>query len=93
MRTEHFDNPADFMAALSGKKPRTPAKDARPGLPRAAAGEGDRVAQLMRIAVFGYGVRWEAGMHFFWNPRTGARTAAHAEYAQACIAAERELGK
>jgi hypothetical protein len=94
MKTELYDNPADFMAALTGKKPRKPAKaarDARPELPRAAAGEGDRIAQLMRIAVWGYTPRWDAGMFSFWNPQTGARIAAHADYAQACIAAEKEL--
>jgi len=35
-KTETFDNATDFLAALHGKKPRTAARDARPGLPRAA---------------------------------------------------------
>jgi hypothetical protein len=91
MKTELYDNPADFMAALTGKKPKKAAKDARPGLPRAPAGEGDRIAQLMRIAVWGYTPRWDAGLFSFWNPQTGARIAAHAEYAQACAMAEKEL--
>ena len=93
MTTETFDNAADFMAALHGKK-RKRAKDARPDLPRAEAGEGDRIAQLMRIAVHGYGLRYDSDAGFaFWNPRTGARTTAHATYAAACVAAEREVGK
>lgn len=90
MQTEAFDNAADFMAAVQGKK-RKKAKDARPGLPRAASGEGDRIAQLMRIAVYGYSPRFDAGLFSFWKPSTGQRTMAHAEYAQACIVAEREL--
>lgn len=76
---------------VKGKKPKKAAKDARPELPRAEAGEGDRIKQIERIARFGYGPRWTNGLNFFWNPRTGARTTAHASYAAACIAAEREL--
>lgn len=92
MKTELYDNPADFMAALSGKKPKKKAaRDARPELPRGPAGEGDRIAQLMRIAVYGYSPRWDAGLFSFWNPRTGRRIAAHEDYAQACVMAEREL--
>lgn len=67
------------------------AKDARPGIPRAAAGEGDRIEQLMRIAVYGYGPRWTSGLFYFWNPQTDACTSAHPTYAAACVAAEREL--
>ena len=71
---------------------RKSAKDARPGLPRAAAGEGDRLEQLRRIAAYGYMPRWDAGAGFcFWNVQTGARTTAHATYAAACIAAEKEV--
>ncbi len=93
MQTEIFDNAADFMAAVQGKKPRKPARDARPDLPRGPAGEGDRVAQLMRIARFGFSLRFDSGGGFcFWQPSTGARTTVHATYAGACIAAEQELG-
>lgn len=92
MKTETFDSAADFMAALTGKKPKKQAADARPGIPRAPAGEGDRISQIIRIAVWGYGPRYTPGVgNFFWNPQTGARTTAHADYAAACIAAEREL--
>lgn len=90
MKTETFDNAADFLAAINGKK-RKAAKDARPGLPRAEQGQGDRINALMRIARFGYSPRWDAGFFSFWNPRTGGRTSAHAGYAEACVAAEREL--
>ena len=91
MKVETYDNPAEFLAALKGK-PRKAAKDARPGLPRAQAGEGDRLSQVMRIAAFGYSPRWDAGVGFcFWCPTTGHRTRVCAEYAQACIEAEKEL--
>lgn len=91
MKTETFDNASDFLAAIKGKKKKA-AKNARPQLPRDASDEGDRLSQLIRIAAFGYGPRWDVGVGFsFWNTRTGARTTAHAAYAAACIAAEREL--
>ncbi len=91
MKTETFDDPQAFMQALTGKK-RPKAKDARPGLPRASAGEGDRIAQLMRIAKFGYGPRWDDGVGYsFWQPSTGAMTTAHQDYAAACVAAEGEV--
>lgn len=77
---------------IKGKKKKAKAKDARPELPRAQAGEGDRIEQIGRIAVYGYSPRWDAGIGFsFWNPQTGHRIAAHAEYASACVAAEKEL--
>ena len=91
MKTETYTDKAAFLAALNGTK-RKAAKDARPGLPRAQAGEGDRLAQVMRIAAYGYSPRWDAGVgHCFWNCRTGKRTRVCAEYAQACIEAEKEL--
>jgi len=91
--TETFDDPKAFMAALRGKK-KKPAREARPDLPRGPAGEGDRIAQLMRIAAFGFCPRWDADVGYsFWNPRTGARLASHASYAAACVAAEGEVGK
>lgn len=78
---------------LNGAKPKKQsAKDARPDLPRAPAGAGDRLGALMRLACHGYGPRFDPGIGFaFWNPRTGARTTAHQGYAAACIAAEREV--
>lgn len=91
MKTEIYDNPADFLAAVQGKK-RPKAKAARPNLPRAEQGTGDRIAQLMRIAIYNYSPRFDQGFGYsFWNPATGQRIAAHAEYAQACVLAEREL--
>ena len=92
MKTEVFKEgeAADFLAAVRGKKKQA-AKDARPDIPRAPAGEGDRIEQLTRIAAYGYSPRWDAGLFSFWNVRTGARTTAHAEYAQACVMAEREV--
>jgi hypothetical protein len=91
--TETFDNAADFLAALKGTK-RKAAKDARPGLPRAASGEGDRINQLGRIAAYGYSPRFDVGVGFsFWNVYTKTRTTVCAEYAQACAVAEQELSK
>lgn len=68
-------------------------KNTRSDIPRGPQGEGDRIAQLMRIAVYGYGPRWTNGLFYFWNPRTDACTSAHDTYAAACIAAEKELGR
>jgi hypothetical protein len=95
MKTEHFaeGDGAAFLAAVQGKKPRKAAKDARPGLPRAKQGEGDRIAALMRIAKLGYGPRWDDTGFFFWNPATDGRTSVHESYAEACVAAEKELGR
>ena len=71
---------------------RKPARDARPDLPRAKDGEGDRIAQLMRIAAYGYSPRFDAGQGFcFWNFQTGQRTSVHQEYAVACAQAEQAL--
>ncbi len=94
MTTETFTDPAAFAAAVrkaqrAASKARRPAE--RPPMPRAVAGDGDRPEQLARIAVYGYGPRWDNGLFTFWNPRTNARTTAHARYAAACIAAEREV--
>ncbi len=93
MAIETFDNPADFLRALKGGK-RKAAKDARPGLPRAAAGEGDRLEALKRLSKFGYSPRYDEGTGFsFWNVYTKHRTTVCAEYAQACIVAEQELSR
>ena len=92
MTTETFDNAADFLAALHGKKRQKRGRATRPDLPSAPAGEGDRIAQLTRIAVYGFAPRWDVGVGFsFWNVRTGQRTSTHATYAAACVAAESEL--
>ena len=88
MKTEVYDNPAAFLEALNGKKR---GRVTRPDLPRAAAGEGDRIAQLGRIAVYGFWPRWRAGVGYdFWH-LDGRTTPVCAEYAAACIAAEREV--
>ncbi len=80
-------------AGLVKKQARKPARHARPDLPRAKDGEGDRIEQLIRIAAYGFSPRFDAstGLYTFWNPATGARTTAHAAYADACGAAEREV--
>lgn len=52
MKTETYDNPADFMAALSGKRP-----SKRTSAPRSAAvakGEGDRLSALVKLAKAGW---------------------------------------
>lgn len=89
---ETFDDAAAFRDALRGKPRQRRGRNTRPDVPSALAGEGDRIAQLGRIAAFGFAPRWDLGVGFsFWNVTTGARTAAHAAYADACIAAEKEL--
>ncbi len=93
MTTETFDNAADFLRALKGGT-RKAAKDARPGLPRGPQGEGDRIAQIGRIAAYGYSPRYDAGVGFsFWNCYTKHRTTVCETYAQACIVAEKELSR
>jgi len=88
---EVFTDPAAFRRALAGT-PRKAAKDARPGIPRGRAGEGDRTKALGRIAAHGFMPRWRAGAGFdFWNVQTGASTTAHASYRAAVLAAEREV--
>ncbi len=89
--TETFDNPQDFLRALKGGT-RKAAKEARPDLPRAASGEGDRLEALKRLSKFGYSPRYDAGVGFsFWNVYTRQRTTVCETYAQACIIAEQEL--
>ncbi len=82
---------------IAGAKPRRKAKaarDARPDIPRAEPGQGDRIACLMPLAIHGYGPRWDAATGFcFWNTQTGARTTAQQSYAAACTAAEGEVTK
>src|SRR5688572_3370204 len=93
-KTEVFDDPEAFRRAAFGKakKSRKAAKDARPSIPRAVAGEGDRLAALGRIAKAGFMPRWRHGIgHDFWRPTDGRTTTAHASYRAAVIAAEREI--
>jgi hypothetical protein len=93
-KTEVFDDAESFRRAAFGKakQPRKAAKDARPALPRAQAGEGDRTKALGRIAKAGFMPRWRAGAgHDFWRPTDGRTTTAHASYRAAVIAAEREI--
>lgn len=67
------------------------ARNARPDIPRAAAGEGDRHAALMRLARFGFWPRYDAGLGYsFWH-LDGRTTTRHDNYAAAVIAAEREV--
>jgi hypothetical protein len=85
-----------FRRAAFGKpkKVRKAASDARPDIPRAKAGEGDRIAALGRIAKAGFMSRWRAGIgHDFWRPSDGRTTTAHTSYRAAVIAAEREIGE
>jgi len=90
-RTLTFTDKDAFLAALSGKQ-RKSAKAARPDLPRAEAGAGDRLSQITRIATYGFSPRYRAGVGFdFWQPGTGRSTIVCAEYAEACVAAEAEL--
>lgn len=86
------EHDAARLGIAGAKAKKRPAKDTRPALPRGPVGEGDRIAQLTRIAAYGFSPRWDNGLFCFWNCRTGARTTAHAEYARACVAAEREVG-
>jgi hypothetical protein len=92
-KTEVFDDPAAFRRAAFGtpKKPRKAAKDARPSIPRAVSGEGDRTKALGRIGKAGFMPRWRRGIgHDFWHV-DGRTTTAHASYRAAVIAAEREI--
>jgi hypothetical protein len=94
MTTETFDDKAAFLAALHGKPRTTRGRSTRPDIPSAPRGEGDRLGQIARIAVYGYSPRWDADVGFsFWHPASGARTTAHERYAAACIAAEAELSR
>lgn len=53
---ETYDTAADFRAAQrAAKRPRPKAKDARPDIPRAAMGIGDRHAALTKLSRAGYG--------------------------------------
>jgi hypothetical protein len=84
-----------FRRAAFGKpkQVRKAASDARPDIPRAKAGEGDRIAALGRIAKAGFMSRWRAGIgHDFWH-LDGRTTTAHASYRAAVIAAEREINE
>jgi hypothetical protein len=95
-KTEVFTDAAAFRRAAFGKptKPRKAAYDARPRIPRAVAGEGDRIKALGRIARAGFMPRWRAGAgHDFWRPTDGRTTTAHASYRAAVIAAEREINE
>jgi hypothetical protein len=92
-KTEVFDDPEAFRRAAFGKakQPRKAARDARPAIPRAVSGEGDRTKALGRIARAGFMPRWRAGAgHDFWHT-DGRTTTAHASYRAAVIAAEREI--
>jgi hypothetical protein len=89
---EIYDDPAAFREAVAGKKPKQAqrARNARPDIPRAPAGEGDRLAALRRLARLGWMPRWRAGAGFdFWRI-DGRSTSAHSDYVAAVQAAEDE---
>jgi hypothetical protein len=85
---ETYDDPEAFRRAAAGKKAkRSSASD----IPRAPAGIGDKHAALMRLAVHGISMRFDAGIGFSgWNARTGQRYPAHQDYAAAIKAAEED---
>ena len=91
-----FDDPAEFRQAIAGKPSKAPRKraqprDARPDIPRAPSGEGDRTEALRRLSALGFMPRWRCGAgHDFWH-LDGRSTSAHATYAEAVKAAEKEL--
>jgi hypothetical protein len=86
---ETYDDPEAFRRAAAGKKPKQSSKGSE--LPRAPDGEGDKHAALMRLAVYGISMRFDAGVGFSgWNVRTGQRYPAHEDYAAAIKAAEEE---
>lgn len=73
------------------RKPAKAAREARPDIPRAPQGEGDRIAQLIRIADHHFSPRYRAGLGFdFWHV-DGRSTTLCQDYAQACVTAEGEL--
>lgn len=85
MKTETFDNPADFLAALNGGRKR--AKDARPSLPR--AGSVDRVGMSGLIAgktrTWHYEYTVARGHRFYTQTQD---TGYYAELSAACNAAK-----
>jgi hypothetical protein len=86
---ETYDDPEAFRRAAAGKKPKQASKGS--DIPRAPAGEGDQHAALMRLAVYGISMRFDAGLGFSgWNVRTGQRHSIHESYAAAIKAAEEE---
>jgi hypothetical protein len=86
---ETYDDAEAFRRAAAGKKPRHAKRGSE--LPRAPAGIGDKHAALMRLAVYGISMRFDAGLGFSgWNARTGQRYPAHEDYAAAIKAAEEE---
>jgi hypothetical protein len=86
---ETYDDPEAFRRAAAGKKPQQAGKGS--DIPRAPGGVGDKHAALMRLAVYGISMRFDAGLGFSgWNVRTGRRTSTHQDYAAAIKAAEEE---
>lgn len=89
MKTETFDDPAAFLAAVQGRAHRRSARHARdtrpdiPRPPRAVAGAGDRAKDLDRLARVGWTIyHYQAGVHELRH-RDG-RTVAAATY-RACL--------
>src|SRR3954468_17483380 len=88
---ETYDDPEAFRRAAAGKKPKQAKRSSASELPRAPAGIGDKHAALMRLAVYGISMRFDAGLGFSgWNARTGQRYSTHDDYAAAIKAAEEE---
>lgn len=97
---DYGDDRESFLRALAGKstKPKAKARDARPGIPRAAVaerGSGERIDDLSKLAALGYTLLcYDAAMQaWFVNVKTGARTPTCATYRQALdVALEQTKG-
>jgi hypothetical protein len=86
---ETYDDAEAFRRAAAGKRPKQASKGSE--IPRAPSGIGDKHAALMRLAVYGISMRFDAGIGFSgWNARTGRRYSTHEDYAAAIKAAEEE---
>lgn len=84
MQTETFDDSAAFRAALAGKQ-RPPAKDARPGLPRAGRSAPTGLTTLL---VAGWSIEFRVGAGYKLE-RGGLSTGWMSSEKAACDAAKR----
>jgi hypothetical protein len=88
MKTEHFDNAADFMAAVSGSKRRASsrARVARPDIPRAGRAASTGLTTFLKA-----GWNWTYDVRFGYRLDKGALTSGWAETEAAACAKARGL--
>ncbi len=90
MPTIEFTDVALFLAAQKATK-RAPGKAGRPELPRAPAGQGDRLSQLRRLAARGFWPRYRSPLGFDTWHIDGRVTPLCDTYQEALAAAEETL--